>query len=380
MNMKIFGRVFWGLVLLAVGGMFLLHQLDLLPFDLNIGSLVATFWPIVLIAIGFQSLVGGGGWWGLLLIGLGAYFQLQNLNLIDLTLGELIRYGWPVALILWGLAMILRPGSKRKSDGGWQSYPPKTQGPFFDDDRPVPPPPPLHPNPLDLDYEPPKAGEPGPGAGGDPGMGGRPGADGHHGANGPHGANGHHGANGPQGANGHHGPGGYDGTSGHHGAGGHHGTGGWQDGCGWHGGGRKKHAPDDDAPDWVPNLNAENRSGFIGDVHLGGDYWELRPMNISLFVGDTVLDLTKAQIPYGETRINVSSFIGDVKVFVPNDRDLGIRVSSSSFIGETRVYERQEGGFFKSVKFETPYYKEADKRIRLIVSSFIGDVRIVKVG
>jgi len=103
-------------------------------------------------------------------------------------------------------------------------------------------------------------------------------------------------------------------------------------------------------------------------------------MNISLFIGDTVLDLTKAQIPYGETRINISSFIGDVKVFVPNDRDLGLSVISSSFIGDTKVYERHEGGFFKHVKFETPYYHEADKRIRLNVSSFIGDVRIVKVG
>ncbi|REJ12480.1 MAG: cell wall-active antibiotics response protein [Paenibacillaceae bacterium] len=337
MNMKIFGRVFWGLVLLAIGGLFLLRQLNLLPFDFDIGFLFSTFWPIILIAIGLQSLVSGGGWWGMILVGLGAFFQLQNLNFIHLSLGEVIRYGWPVLLIIWGLNMIFRPGRKKRSEGGWQSYPPKTGGPYHGGERPVPPPPPLHPNPLDLDYEPPKTGDTG--------------ADGH------------------------------NGTSGHHGAGGHHGPSGWNGAGGWNGpGGRPKHAADDDRPDWMPNLNAENRSGFIGDIHLGGDYWELRPMNISLFIGDTVLDLTKAQIPLGETRINVSSFIGDVKVFVPNDRDLGISVTSNSFIGDTRVLDRHEGGFFKNVKFETPYYHEADKRIRLIVSSFIGDVRIVKVG
>ena len=57
-------------------------------------------------------------------------------------------------------------------------------------------------------------------------------------------------------------------------------------------------------------------------------------MNISAFIGDTVIDLTKAQIPYGETKINISSFIGDVKVFVPEDMDLGVTVTTNSFIGD----------------------------------------------
>jgi lia operon protein LiaF len=355
MNPKVFGRVLGGLVLLAIGGMFLLRQLGYVSFDFDIGYLISTFWPLILIAVGVQSMMQrGGGWWGVFLLGLGVFFQIRNLGFIDLSIGDVFRYGWPVLLIWWGLSMILRPGTNKKSDGGWQSYPPKTG------DRPVPPPPPLHPNPLDLDYEPPKAGE--------SGADGNPGAAGHHGAGGHHGANPHHGADG------HHGAGGW------HGNGGAGGAGSWNGAGGWSGPG-PKHAADDERHDWAhANPNAENRSGFIGDIHLGGDYWELRPMNISLFIGDTVLDLTKAQIPCGETRINISSFIGDVKVFVPNDRDLGLSVISSSFIGDTRVYERHEGGFFKHVKFETPYYHEADKRIRLNVSSFIGDVRIVKVG
>jgi len=356
MNPKAFGRVLGGLILLAIGGMFLLRQLGYVSFDIDIGELVKTFWPLILIAVGVQGLAQRGGWWwGLFMVGLGLYFQARNLGFIDLTLGEVFRYGWPVLLIYWGLVMIFRPGVKKRSENGWQSYPPKTDEPFHGGDRPVPPPPPLHPNPLDLDYEPPKTGEPG--AGGHPGDGGPHGADGRHDA----GGHGH-------GAGGHHGPRGWDGAGG-----------GWS-GPGGSGGGAKQHAPNDGRPGWMPNPNAENRSSFIGDIHLGGDYWELRPMNISLFIGDTVIDLTKAQIPYGETRLNISSFIGDVKVFVPNDRDLGISVTSNSFIGDTKVIDRHEGGFFKNVKFETPYYHEADRRVRLNVSSFIGDVRIVKVG
>jgi lia operon protein LiaF len=126
--------------------------------------------------------------------------------------------------------------------------------------------------------------------------------------------------------------------------------------------------------------NVINRSGFIGDIHMGQDYWELKPMNISHFIGDTVLDLTKADIPYGETKVNISSFIGDVKVYVPNDYDLGIQVVSSAFIGDVKVLGQKEGGIFTNVNAKSPRYSESDKKIKLIVSTFIGDTRVIKVG
>lgn len=124
----------------------------------------------------------------------------------------------------------------------------------------------------------------------------------------------------------------------------------------------------------------ENRSGFIGDLYLGHDYWELKPMNVSHFIGDTIIDLTKAQIPFGETRLNVSAFIGDVRVFVPNDVDVEFNVSSSSFLGDITVFNRREGGFLRSMREETPGYALADKKIRLQCSLFIGDIHVQRVG
>ena len=130
-------------------------------------------------------------------------------------------------------------------------------------------------------------------------------------------------------------------------------------------------------PPWVAG---ENRSGFIGDLYLGHDYWELKPMNVSHFIGDTIIDLTKAQIPFGETRLNVSAFIGDVKVFVPNDVDVEFNVNSSSFLGDITVFNRREGGFLRSMKEETSGYSYAEKKIRLQCSLFIGDIHVQRVG
>lgn len=128
------------------------------------------------------------------------------------------------------------------------------------------------------------------------------------------------------------------------------------------------------------NPSAENRSGFFGDLYLGHDYWELKPMNISHFIGDTIIDLTKAQIPVGDTKLNISVFIGDVKVFVPNDMDVEVSVTSSSFLGDSTVFSKRESGFMRSVREETHDFKMSDKKIRLQVSLFIGDITVQRVG
>ncbi|MWV44141.1 cell wall-active antibiotics response protein [Paenibacillus sp. HJL G12] len=123
-----------------------------------------------------------------------------------------------------------------------------------------------------------------------------------------------------------------------------------------------------------------NKSAFIGDIHLGRDYFELKPTNLSQFIGDTVLDLTNAHIPFGETKINISAFIGDIKVYVPDDTDLGVSVNSSSFIGDMSILNESRSGFMSSVQSKTPFYKDARKKIRINVSAFIGDIKVNKVG
>ena len=123
-----------------------------------------------------------------------------------------------------------------------------------------------------------------------------------------------------------------------------------------------------------------HRHGFIGDVHLGQEAWELKPIQISHFIGDSVIDLTRASIPRGETSIHVTAFIGDVKIFIPNDMDVEVRVMASSFIGDMKVLDRRESGFLRSVRTQTSHYEEAEHKIVVTTSMFIGDITIKKIG
>lgn len=337
-------RLLAGVMIITVGVVFLLRQLGYI--DLSVGDVFRTYWPVILIYFGLKQVLtsrfaGSSMFGGLLLLGLGVVFLGNNLNFLSMTLGDIIPFAIPFIIIWVGLTMILKPAAKKReapADDEWKSYRP------YDKNNHVPPAPPLHPDPtgrFDDDFnEKSRTGQ------GNDGIGQEQGSrQGHQDS--------YREPDNEQK---------WDK---------------WNKSSKW-----DKRENNQDHVEWWnhDDPNVVSRSGFIGDIHMGQDYWELKPLNISHFIGDTVLDLTKAQIPFGETKINISSFIGDVKIYVPNDYELGIQVVSNTFIGDVKVLGRKEGGIMANVNIQTPRYADADKKIKLVVSSFIGDTRVTKVG
>ena len=110
------GRVFWGLVLILLGVLFLLDQMGRVDF----GDLISQWWPLVLVAAGlwqlissnFKELAGG-----LFLIALGAIFQLAKLDILGRNVWH---YVWPALIIglgLWVLIGAFRRSSAAKFPG-----------------------------------------------------------------------------------------------------------------------------------------------------------------------------------------------------------------------------------------------------------------------
>ncbi|GKU80281.1 cell wall-active antibiotics response protein LiaF [Paenibacillus sp. L3-i20] len=331
-------RFFTGSIIITVGVIFLLKQLGILTME--IGEMFSTFWPCILIYSGASQLLMSGRkigarWLGVVLIFIGGIFLGNNLGLFFWSIGDVIPYLIPFIIIFVGLRMIWRPRSKPQDPPSdeWKSYRP------YADESEVPPAPPLHPDPNgissfhDEDEESEREGSSF--------------TDEFTKSNS------------------------YDEDL--------------QQEYGKQKRRKVKQRLDERNKEHVEYWNSNdpsviNRSGFIGDIHMGHDHWELKPINITHFIGDTVLDLTKAQIPFGETKINITSFLGDVKVYVPNDYELGVRVVSNAFMGDVKILGQKEGGIFTSVDTKSPRYKDSDKKIKLIVSTFIGDTRVTKVG
>ena len=108
-------RAVFGLIVIAFGVLALLDKLDL--FELN---RLQAYWPLVLVAIGASRLAWPRGamsaFFGLVLIAVGGVLTLQNLGYLTIHL----RDWWPVLVILAGLSIVTRafsPGSNRGMPG-----------------------------------------------------------------------------------------------------------------------------------------------------------------------------------------------------------------------------------------------------------------------
>jgi len=99
------GRALGGLVLVALGALWLIHRMHLIFFPAWLFT-----WPMILIVIGIyvgaRKGFSGGGWQVLLLIG--GIFLLPNIYWYY-TDSSISEYTWPLAIIAIGLYMILRP-------------------------------------------------------------------------------------------------------------------------------------------------------------------------------------------------------------------------------------------------------------------------------
>ncbi len=99
------GRIFWGLLLIVLGGLFLLHQMDRIDF----GDLMGRYWPVVFILLGLSILLSNnfrnvGA--GIFFIAFGVFFLLVRLRVFDRMVWS---YLWPLAIIAVGVWILVRP-------------------------------------------------------------------------------------------------------------------------------------------------------------------------------------------------------------------------------------------------------------------------------
>jgi predicted membrane protein len=95
-------RVFLGILFVAIGGLLILRNLDLLSWDL---SHILISWPMLLIVIGIFNLSRKAGTAGLILIGIGTYFMLPRI--FDVP-DDFFHNFWPLILVIIGLVFIVQ--------------------------------------------------------------------------------------------------------------------------------------------------------------------------------------------------------------------------------------------------------------------------------
>lgn len=94
-----------GLLLVAIGGTALLGRLGVV--DIDLGELVSTWWPMLIVLVGIAALVSvPRAWVGpAIIILVGAVLQFDRLDLIAVSFWDIF---WPSVLLLIGLVLVTR--------------------------------------------------------------------------------------------------------------------------------------------------------------------------------------------------------------------------------------------------------------------------------
>ena len=114
-------RAFFGVTIVALGGVLLLRNLEIIKFD-SWNVFWGTVWAAGLVLAGLVTIVSSRKLltraWGLLLMAAGVSIGLNAYGIIDVSIWKLF---WPVVLIAVGLMMVFSIGSanrKRAEESG----------------------------------------------------------------------------------------------------------------------------------------------------------------------------------------------------------------------------------------------------------------------
>lgn len=119
------------------------------------------------------------------------------------------------------------------------------------------------------------------------------------------------------------------------------------------------------------------RHQVVGDLRYGRSPWVLeKDLNLSNAVGDLRLDLTTADITPGLHRINVTQFVGETVIEVPEN--VTVKVTAEANVGELDILgdQRSGAGLFLEREIVVP-----DAEVQLIIDAHqrVGSLRVIRV-
>lgn len=115
-------------------------------------------------------------------------------------------------------------------------------------------------------------------------------------------------------------------------------------------------------------------SKFLGDMYIDCSQINMQNVEISAFIGDVEIKLHGAQLASGLNRLIISGFLGDVRILVPTD--MAVFANCSSFVGDIEVFNRRSSGFGNNIDGQTANYRDAEAKLYIAANSFVGDIRV----
>lgn len=121
------------------------------------------------------------------------------------------------------------------------------------------------------------------------------------------------------------------------------------------------------------------RSGAaVGEIRMGDTPWDFHDMETNMAAGQMRVDLSKARVPQGETRLKVKGGMGKIEILVP--ASLAISVQAEVGAGSITILGNKADGVGRQLQFVSPGYESADKKVKMDLSLMMGETLVIAAG
>ncbi len=116
--------------------------------------------------------------------------------------------------------------------------------------------------------------------------------------------------------------------------------------------------------------------GF-GDLSINCNNMNLHNVEISIGFGDVEINLHGGKLSEGLNRLIISGFLGDIRILVP--KEMEVFVHASNFLGDLVILDRRSDGFGNNLDVQTVNYNEASNKLYIAANCFLGDIKVIVV-
>jgi len=112
---------------------------------------------------------------------------------------------------------------------------------------------------------------------------------------------------------------------------------------------------------------------FMGGIEKK-ENWNVTNSSYVAFMGGIDLDLTGANIPEGETVLDLTAIMGGMDIFVP--RDVNVVCKGFAVLGGHELINKSSGGIISSTKSEYVADGGSKKNLKIYTRSIMGGIDI----
>lgn len=121
------------------------------------------------------------------------------------------------------------------------------------------------------------------------------------------------------------------------------------------------------------NLGKSNFA-IMGGIERKKEPWALESGSYTAFMGGVELDLTIADIPEGETTLDLTAVMGGFELTVP--KDITVYCQGTVVLGGLELLDKSTGGIIASTKSERIINNPTNKSLKIYCRAIMGGVEI----